>query len=266
VTGPLMARRQPRRRRITPNANTSTTTMISTHNHVDMAASLVGAGPVHGDATAAHPSKQLGHGQAISRSGSTAALRTGSQDPCTHATCPPIWAGRAGANPAPVPVKPPLRAHECSLAPSAPGRTAPGSARQPTTRQPGGPSASGHAQPAQPQPYRPARHERRTGQASTDPKRPHRARPAGMARPSSVCPAWVGEQSKHGCVETHWQTPRRRRRTDGARLRRHPNLRRERLHRPALPVQPRSALRDPPRLGPAGGDSAAHRQQGHGRG
>ena len=44
MTGPLMARRQRPRRRITPNANTSTTTMISTHNHVDMAASLVGAG------------------------------------------------------------------------------------------------------------------------------------------------------------------------------------------------------------------------------
>jgi hypothetical protein len=44
VTGPLAQRRQRPRRRITPNANTSTTTMISTHNHVDMAASLVGAG------------------------------------------------------------------------------------------------------------------------------------------------------------------------------------------------------------------------------
>jgi hypothetical protein len=44
VTGPLAARRQRPRRRITPNSNTSTTTMISTHNHVDMAASLVGAG------------------------------------------------------------------------------------------------------------------------------------------------------------------------------------------------------------------------------
>jgi hypothetical protein len=41
--------------------------MISTHNHVDMAASLVGAGAVRGDATVAHPSKQLGHGQATSR-------------------------------------------------------------------------------------------------------------------------------------------------------------------------------------------------------
>jgi hypothetical protein len=43
VIGPLTPGRQ-RRRRITPNTNTSTTTMISTHNHVDMAASLVGAG------------------------------------------------------------------------------------------------------------------------------------------------------------------------------------------------------------------------------
>jgi hypothetical protein len=67
VTGPLAQRRQRPRRRTTPNANTSTTTMISTHNHVDMAASLVGAGAVRGDATAAHPSKQLGHGQATSR-------------------------------------------------------------------------------------------------------------------------------------------------------------------------------------------------------
>ena len=43
MNGPLTAHRQ-RRRRITPNTNTTTTTMISTHNHVDMAASLVGAG------------------------------------------------------------------------------------------------------------------------------------------------------------------------------------------------------------------------------
>ena len=65
MTEPLTTRRQ-RRRRITPNTNTNTTTMISTHNHVDMAASLVGAGAVRGDATAAHPSKQLDHSQATS--------------------------------------------------------------------------------------------------------------------------------------------------------------------------------------------------------
>jgi hypothetical protein len=67
VTGPLATRPQRPRRRITPNTNTSTTTTISTHNHVDMAASLVGARAVQADATAAHPSKQLSHGQATSR-------------------------------------------------------------------------------------------------------------------------------------------------------------------------------------------------------
>jgi hypothetical protein len=80
----------------------------------------------------------------------------------------------------------------------------------------------------------------------------------GYGEAEQRLPCLGGEQSKHGCVETQWQTPRRRRRTDGARLRRHPNVRRGRLHRPTLPVQPRSALRDPPRVGPAGGDSAAH--------
>jgi hypothetical protein len=106
VIGLLMAHRQ-RRRRITPNTNTSTTTMISTHNHVDMAASLVGAGAVQGDATAGHPSKQLGHRQATSqaRIDSRAARRLAG--PRHPATCPPIWgAGRAGCQPDPVPVKP----------------------------------------------------------------------------------------------------------------------------------------------------------------
>jgi hypothetical protein len=65
-TGPLATRRQRPRRRITPNTNTSTTTMISTHNHVDMAASFGRRRPVRGDATAAHPSKQLDHSQATS--------------------------------------------------------------------------------------------------------------------------------------------------------------------------------------------------------
>jgi hypothetical protein len=60
VTGLVAQRRQRPRRRITPNTNTSTTTMISTHNHVDMAASLVGAGAIQADATAAHLGKQLG--------------------------------------------------------------------------------------------------------------------------------------------------------------------------------------------------------------
>jgi len=90
VTGPQTAHRQRPRRRITPNTNTSTTTMISTHNHVDMAASLVGAGAVRGDATAAHPSKQLGHRQATSRAridGRAARRLAGARHPTT---CPPI--------------------------------------------------------------------------------------------------------------------------------------------------------------------------------
>jgi hypothetical protein len=154
--------------------------------------------------------------------GSTAALRAGSQDPGTPR--PARRSGLAGRRP-----------------------------RRPRWAEPF------RVTPSQPSPpYRPARHEWRTRAGVTRPEATTASRPAGMARPSSVCPAWVGEQSKHGCADARWQTPRRRRRTDGARLWRHPNLRRGRLHRPAFPVQPRSALRDPPRLGPAGGDSAAH--------
>jgi hypothetical protein len=83
VTGPLAQPRQ-RRRRITPNTNTTTTTTISTHNHVSMAASLVGAGEVQADATAAHPSKQLGHGQATSRARVDGNAARGLAGPCTR--------------------------------------------------------------------------------------------------------------------------------------------------------------------------------------
>jgi hypothetical protein len=131
-------------------------------------------------------------------------------------------------------------------------RRPPGPVGGRAARAPVGPSPSGHAHPAQP-PH-PARHERRT-RAGVN--RPDTTTRRGMAKPRRVCPAWAGEQSKHGDAEKQWQTPRRRRRTDGARLRRNPNVRRGRLHRPALPVQPRSALRDPPRLGSAEGNSAA---------
>jgi hypothetical protein len=112
---------------------------------------------------------------------------------------------------------------------------------------------------SQPSPNHRDQHHTRGGPGRRQPtQRDHSdPDPRGMARPSSVCPAWVGEQSKHGCTDAQWQTPRRRRRPDGARLRRHPNLRRGRLHHPAFPVQPRSALRDPPRVGPAEGNSAA---------
>ena len=189
-----------------------------------MAASLVGAGAIQANATAGHPSKQLSHGQATSQARIDGRAPRRLAGPLHPATCPPIWAGPA-ADHASAPV---------------------------------GPSPSGHAQPAQPQPPHSAPHEKGPGQASTDPTRPQRPRLAGMARPSSVCPAWVGEQSKHGCADAQSQTPRRRCRTDGARLRGNPNLRPGRLHRPALPVQPRSALRAAPRMGPAEGDSAAH--------
>jgi hypothetical protein len=78
------ARRQRRRRaRIPPNSNTATTTMISTHNHVDMEASLVGAGAGQADTTAAHPGKQLPASRRCPGPGSTAALRAGLQGPCT---------------------------------------------------------------------------------------------------------------------------------------------------------------------------------------
>ena len=97
MTGPLAQRRQRPRRRITPNTNTSTTTMISTHNHVDMAASLVGAGAGQADTTAAHPGKQLPRVQATSRAGIDGRAAGGRAEPLHPATCPPIRAGRAGA-------------------------------------------------------------------------------------------------------------------------------------------------------------------------
>ena len=104
-------RRQGRRRlRSTPNTTTATTTMISTHNHVDMAASLGGARAVRGDATAAHPSKQLvtaGDLPGPDRRLGCARARGGLLHP---APCPPIWAGRAAASPTPA-----LSSHRCAL-------------------------------------------------------------------------------------------------------------------------------------------------------
>jgi hypothetical protein len=202
VTGPLTAHRQ-RRRRITPNTNTTTTTMISTHNHVDMAASLVGAGAVQADATAGHPSKQLGHRQASCRARIDGRAPRRLAGPLHPATCPPIWAGPAADHAAPVVLSP-----------------------------------SGHAQPAQPN-HRPQHHTSGgPGQAATDPTRPQRADRRGWRGRAAFALLGWGEQCKHGCAETRWQMPRRRRRTDGARLRRHPNLRRGRLHRPALRYNP----------------------------
>jgi hypothetical protein len=57
---------------------------------VDMAASLVGAGAIRGDATAGHPSKQLGHRQATSQAridGRSARRLAGPRHPATR---PPI--------------------------------------------------------------------------------------------------------------------------------------------------------------------------------
>jgi hypothetical protein len=218
VIGLVAARRQRRRRaRIPPNSTTRTTTMISTHNHVDMAASLVGAGAGQADTTAAHPGKQLPRpGDLPGRDRRPRARARGG--PCT-----PRPARRSGL------------------------------ARQPTMRR----RRRGRALRATPsQPKHRTQHHKSGGPGRRQPTRRDHSEPdrRGMARPRSVCPACVREQSKHGCAETPWQTPRRRRRTDGARLRRNPNLRRGRLHRPTLPVQPRSALRDPPRVGPAGDD------------
>jgi len=231
VIGLVAARRQRRRRaRIPPNSNTATTTMISTHNHVDMAASLVGAGAGQADTTAAHPGQTTpprpGDLPGRDRRPRCARARGG---PCT-----PRLARRSGL---------------VGRVPARPGRR--------PRAGPGGPSPSCHAQPAQPS--RIDQHHRREDPAGGNRPDATTARPTGegMARPRSVCPAWVGEQSKHGCADAQWQTPRRRCRTDGARLRRNPNLRRGRLHRPALPVQPRSMLRDPPWVGRAGDASAA---------
>jgi hypothetical protein len=101
---------------------------------------------VHVDATAAHPSKQLGHSQATSQARIDGRATRRLAGPLHPATCPPIWAGRAGCQ----------------------------TGRRPRVS-PEAPSPSGHAQPAQPQPYRPA-HERRTGRRQ--PTRPQRAPPA----------------------------------------------------------------------------------------
>jgi hypothetical protein len=76
VTEPVARRRQRRiRPRITYTTTPTTIRIISTHNHPDIAASLVGAAAVRGDATADHPGKQLPRAQANPGSGPAAALR-----------------------------------------------------------------------------------------------------------------------------------------------------------------------------------------------
>ena len=127
MTGPLMARRERPRRRITPNANTSTTTMISTHNHVDMAASLVGAGQfkltllpptqANNSVTARQPPGP----------GSTAALRAGPRDPCTPR--PARRSGLAGR----VPDRPPTTPRPGGAEPFGPRPASPAPTTAPST-------------------------------------------------------------------------------------------------------------------------------------
>jgi hypothetical protein len=122
----------------------------------------------------------------------------------------------------------------------------------------------GEAEPFGPRPASPApttapstTRERTRGRRQ--PTRCDHSEPTGgYGEAEKRLPCLGGEQCEHGCADAQWQTPCRRCRTDGARIRRNPNLRPGWLHRPALPVQPRSALRAAPRVGPAEGDSAAH--------
>ena len=161
---------------------------------------------VRGDATAAHPSKQLGHGQTTSQARIDGRATRRLAGPLHPATCPPIWAGRAGCQ----------------------------TGRRPRVS-PGGPEPFG-PRPASPAPTVSTSTREEDRKASTDATT---ASPTGAIwRGREEFALLRGEQSKHGDAETQWQTPRRRRRTDGARLRRNPNVRRGRLHRPALPVHP----------------------------
>jgi hypothetical protein len=222
VTGPLAQRCQRPRRRITPNTNTSTTTTISTHNHVDMAVSL-GRPRASSRRRYCRPPEQATRSPPGHLPGPDRRPRCAPARGILHpATCPPIWAGRAlaGSRHASTPVGP-----------------SPSATPRPTVAA----NSTWEENPGRRQP--------------TPPDHSQLDRGCGEAEKS--LPWVVGERCEHGAVETLWQTPRRRCQSDGAHLRRTPNLRPGPLHRPALPVQPRSALRDPPRVGPAAGNSAA---------
>jgi hypothetical protein len=107
VTGPLAQRRQVRRRpRSTAYTTTATTTTISTHNHPDIAASLVGAGAGQADATAGHPGKQLPHGWVTSRVGiGGRAFGAGSRGPRAPRDLPADPCRPGGCHPGPSAVK-----------------------------------------------------------------------------------------------------------------------------------------------------------------
>jgi hypothetical protein len=135
--------------------------MISTHNHVDMAAPWSAQGQF--TATLLPPT----------RAGNSVTARR------------PLWAridGRAARGLAGT--LHPTTCHRSGLA------GLPAGGRHAST--PVGPSPSGRAQAncctqlhtgGEP------------GQASTDPTRPQRARPAGVARPNGVCPGWAGNDA-----------------------------------------------------------------------
>jgi hypothetical protein len=130
----------------------------------------------------------------------------------------------------------------------------PGFCRQPPRVHPGG----GRFLGATPRPTVAPNSPREENPGRRQPTPPdHSARPSGCGEAEKSLSWWAGKRCEHGDAETHWQRPRRRRRTDGPRLQRTPNLRPGPLHRPALPVQPHPALLDPPRVGPAAGNSAA---------
>ena len=164
------------RRRITPNTNTSTTTMISTHNHVDIAAPWSAQGQF--TATLLPPTR-AGNSVTARRTlwaridGRAAHGLAGALHP---ATCPPIWARRA-------PCRRPPRVH------------------------PGG------AEPFGPRPgqlLHPTPHGRRT-RAGVNRPHPATARPTGGCSEAERSLPWVGrERCEHGDAEAHWQTPRRR--------------------------------------------------------
>jgi hypothetical protein len=199
--------------------------MISTHNHVDMAAPWSAQGQF--TATLLPPIRagnSVTARRSLSGPGSTAALRVGSRGAPHPATCPPIWARRAPC-------------------------------RQPHASTPVGPSPSGHAQAncctqlhtgGEP------------GQASTDPTRPQRARPSGVARPKGVCPGWAGNDASMVMLR---RIGRRRAAGAGAgpmvRAFGEPEPAPRTAAPPSSPGPIRPALRDPPRVGPAEGNSAA---------
>jgi hypothetical protein len=127
---------------------------------------------VRGDATVAHPSKQLGHGQATSRAridGRAAGGLAGTLHPATY---PPIWTGRVWPSPA----------------------------RPPTTRQPRRPEPFG-PRPASRAPTESTSTTREEDPAGvTRPDATTATPTGGVWRGPGEFACLVGEQSEHGCA------------------------------------------------------------------